>query len=214
MARPKSQPPEEEFLPGRALRRLRNERGISQTELAAEMRAAGFSWMPNTVSKIELDPTNEQWRRLSWGEGVRLCKILGIPASAFGAPIDEGDLDTARIVGQGEVVADGIRSLVQHIEVVRSQASTFREGLETLPAEVRGEGRLGKLSVLGSNETLTALSRARAEVGPLTIEGRANPDRIGVVVESDGRSIQFTSQAALDHFNATGELVDGATPLD
>lgn len=219
MAKTSQQPTEDEIRVGQAVKRLREERGWNQAELASAMRAEGYAWMPNTVSKVEQEVTAPQWRRVTGGELLALQRVFGVPGSAFGGIDGEDDAAVVKVLAQGEAVADGVRAVIGHIELVKSQAEKFRGALSSVPGEGRGSGRLGELSILASDAAIGALERARAEVSPLSVKaGKRRPDRIGVVLEvatEDGpRSIQFTSQIALDHFQQTGELIEGAKRLD
>jgi transcriptional regulator with XRE-family HTH domain len=82
----------------RKIRELRQAAGWSQGQMAQRMTAAGHSWYPQTVGRVEL-----QERHVRIGELVDLAAIFGInPALFFGA-LDIPSAAAMRIAIEREV---------------------------------------------------------------------------------------------------------------
>lgn len=65
------------------MRSAREERSMSQSELARRMAALGWPWHPQSVHKIE----NDQ-RKVSIGEAVALASLLKIDLGALPGPCE------------------------------------------------------------------------------------------------------------------------------
>jgi transcriptional regulator with XRE-family HTH domain len=63
---------------GQALLRLRKERAVTGTEVAAEMTALGHPWSRATVSTVESGRRN-----VSVEELAALCEVMGVPVEAL-----------------------------------------------------------------------------------------------------------------------------------
>jgi ribosome-binding protein aMBF1 (putative translation factor) len=63
---------------GALVRSLRRERGVSQADLAAEMRANGWPWHQTTVNKTERGE-----RALRFGEAADLAALSGLSINEF-----------------------------------------------------------------------------------------------------------------------------------
>ncbi len=74
---------------GLRLKKLREDKGISQDMLAAEMKLMGFPWAHVTASEIE-----RAKRRVTVDELIGLCLILGEPPASL---LDPGTQPTVRI---------------------------------------------------------------------------------------------------------------------
>lgn len=74
--------------PGMRLKQVREDRRISQAELAKSVTALGYKWSQATVWAVE-----DSGRKLSLMESVSVCSVLGITLDWL-AGIDTDSVDT------------------------------------------------------------------------------------------------------------------------
>ncbi|WP_433240306.1 helix-turn-helix domain-containing protein [Actinomadura nitritigenes] len=107
---------------GRALRSIREGRGMAQQEVAEAMRARGFSWLQTTAAKTEAGQ-----RPFRVNEFVSLCSVLGVdPAVLISEAQSAGDADMAEAMAE-------IRT--RRIELMRAKASLDAARQEAQRAE-------------------------------------------------------------------------------
>lgn len=115
-----------------AMKRGRQERHLSQTELANELKKRGWETVRQAIiSKIELGE-----REVRLGEAYLIAQVLGMSVEAMAAPDDvhlllrDLDSDAERVKAQAATVKENKAILsrwVERLQADRARAQTFTE---------------------------------------------------------------------------------------
>jgi transcriptional regulator with XRE-family HTH domain len=104
--------PSTEAIFGETVRLLRQERGLSQDDLAAAMRAEGFDWHQTTTSKTEAAQ-----RPIRLNEAKALADILRMRLSAMLRGIDADYLDLQKRLEAAQLAKARADQDIQRLEV-------------------------------------------------------------------------------------------------
>jgi transcriptional regulator with XRE-family HTH domain len=138
---------------GMRLRRLREEAGITQAQLAERMTCQGFSMHQTTIAKIEANQ-----RPVTVNEAVMLAVILDIPMPWLLADPELDEEASALWDELRKVIADKLEAEREHAELQAaradvtarlSQASSRRLVLEQREQELQGRWRIARQRVAG-----------------------------------------------------------------
>lgn len=111
----------------RNLREWRNERGMSQEELARQMAELGFPFHQGTIYKIETGA-----RRVRLDEATVLAKVLGLDLDMLTAEPDKQrtarllSMAVAKIVEQSEGIEDLALALLVNLDGLRDSLEVAR----------------------------------------------------------------------------------------
>jgi transcriptional regulator with XRE-family HTH domain len=134
------------ILIARNLRLLREERGLKQEEVAAEMNKRlkideasngdegddkkPRQWYQSTVYKVEQIPPS---RRISFTEGVMLAEIYGATAEALLRPLGDDDEGWQEIRNAAREVDEAVDNLGEVLGWVLSRARTLDRVVKAMP---------------------------------------------------------------------------------
>ena len=111
------------------VRALREQRRLSQTDLAAAM---GGGWTANTVSKIEtINGANN--RHLSADELVRLARVLQVSLSEIATENIAGSPEFVAAVRAGEEYIDAVVAAVQAANKAVMKSGDFSSARDEIP---------------------------------------------------------------------------------
>lgn len=125
-----------EAVAGRRIRRLRQELGWSQADLAQRMCKRGFSWRQTTVTKTEAAD-----RPLGFNEAVALADVFGTPIQVLArAPeADEAAILTRLegVKGRADDAEREVNELRGSLAQAEDRAKRARVEIELLQAQLR-----------------------------------------------------------------------------
>lgn len=120
---------------GGALKRERENRNLTQEEVAKRMRDFGFDFRQTTIYKIETGR-----RGVSIGEALALARSVGIPLERLTVPdADSVDAVSARVRGYSKWSIEALEGAVKAVGAVSASVRALQKELDVL-RERRREG--------------------------------------------------------------------------
>ncbi|GAB4989030.1 hypothetical protein MAHJHV61_37330 [Mycobacterium avium subsp. hominissuis] len=119
----------------RNVRSLREQRGLSQAQLAQRMATYGHRWMQNTIQRIE-----HQQRRVDIAEADALAHALDV---TVGALLATGDPDDTSDAGRIRRALDAVDAAAADLDRSRRRYDRARTALADLnPSALTGDAAL------------------------------------------------------------------------
>ncbi|TXH18590.1 MAG: XRE family transcriptional regulator [Mycobacterium sp.] len=129
----------------RNVRALREQRGLSQTQLAQRMNEHGLRWLQNTIQRVE-----HQQRRVDIAEAHALARALGVTVDALLAdshehsPAADASIDQLRAAYEEceEAAAELANAQQRQLSADRQLALLFPAGLSVGEARAAAKAAL------------------------------------------------------------------------
>jgi transcriptional regulator with XRE-family HTH domain len=119
----------------RNVRRLREDRKLSQAELSAALRARGFPFTPAAVSKVEMVDGGVNQRRVSASELVAIAEVFGVTLDELVQPYLEGSAALKKAAGHAVDYVHALSAARENAVAALTAAEAFRRAHPHLIAD-------------------------------------------------------------------------------
>jgi transcriptional regulator with XRE-family HTH domain len=183
------------------LRRLRDEKSMSQQELSSKMVALGNdSFLPNTISKIETLDEGANQRRVSASELVDLASVLDVPTTELTTPYVAGSDLLRTALELGDSYAKSLRALRANTDFVLDASTKFAVAHEALAqageyTDELANGGYGRLVRNLAPEVIASLKSLHTSTGGASAALRPSRTIVGEWTTPDGAEISFQADS-------------------